>query len=705
MGLADCATEVADSEGACGLAPTPSRRVTVTDLGWVERVESALVDIDVLSLDIFDTALTRTLESPVDVFALTEARLVQLLGDEARGYAKSREDAERAARAAEVRVEDVRFDAIIDRLVTHKPELARHRKLIGEEEIRAEELVLRATPDVLAAYRRARELGCRIIFVSDMYHSTETLAKWLRKHGYDHWDELLVSGDIGLTKARGTIWSHIQDRIGPLDRILHIGDDSWSDEERPRQAGVNVLPYVAVRSERRFGAKLTPALLAHSFASRAEVIHPRPGGETKPAARHFFYGLGASFGSVVVGGFIRWLEQRAKALDVKHLYFCSRDGWLSHAAWLAAGLDRSGPSSSYLHISRQTLNLSAGYAESRNGRLSEELLSFLSGSWSAAPLATILGRCGLDGIDSIVASAKDEIGPLEAPLSRAEDVEKLKLILFRESRAVLDLLGPVHEATLAYLRQEGLSEDEHRALVDAGWHGSLQASIRQLMQSQGLRPRLSGFYYGLWPAARGRRLATGWMEGFVGSDYRTLSEQSGLHGVVDILEELFAAPHGTVVGYESGKGAAWSAVLSNRSEEMRQHDQAVVYFQQGVIETLREVFANGRSDCLRVENLTRDAAMAAIEQLGMAPTSLEIQHVGNLQHAADFDHSCFRPLLHLDERLALPEVADRISHSPWPAAIAKAIYQRSNPEDRPKVREAVLSRLAYLGERRLRSFH
>ncbi len=78
------------ADDAAGRAP---------DAAWLAAFSTALAAADVLSLDVFDTALTRLCDAPVDAFALAEARLVAEVGEAARGYAVARELAELDARA------------------------------------------------------------------------------------------------------------------------------------------------------------------------------------------------------------------------------------------------------------------------------------------------------------------------------------------------------------------------------------------------------------------------------------------------------------------------------------------------------------------------------------------------------------------------------------------------------------------------------
>jgi FMN phosphatase YigB (HAD superfamily) len=476
------------------------------DARWLAAFRTALAEADILSLDVFDTALTRLSDAPVDAFALAEARLVEEIGEDARGFAVARELAELDARAlAHSRGhEDITLDEILlaleRRLPAAKGRLARFRAA----EIAAEQELLVAVPEILDAVRLARETGREVVFVSDMYLSAADIAGFLSAPGYAAPLEVLVSSETRLSKAQGGQWRMLRERFGPAARVLHIGDDAWSDDASPRAAGLATLPITRARSPRRPGGPLAPAVLPFSRAARRAALAGADAAE--PAG--FMRAFGESWGAIVVGSFLRWLEERAIRLGIERVVFCARDGWLVQRAWEAAGCGaRTGIPSSYLHVSRRTLNLADAARPAPDGGLGTAALDTLCAS--RTPLGTQLDRAGLLGLEELVADVTAEFGSLEAK-PEWEELGRLQAILRRHGRAVLRRLQPMREATLAYLAQEGLDGRRH-GIVDIGWHGTLQAGLAGLIRDAGHAPALTGLYYGLWPAAQRRRPSpAGW---------------------------------------------------------------------------------------------------------------------------------------------------------------------------------------------------
>jgi hypothetical protein len=103
-----------------------------------------------------------------------------------------------------------------------------------------------------------------------------------------------------------------------------------------------------------------------------------------------------------------------------------------------------------------------------------------------------------------------------------------------------------YNATISYLRQEGLFDQQLTAIVDSGWSGSCQRSLRQLLESAGYRGQLVGFYFGL--IAEPKEPADG--------EYLACYFSKRSHLITRILfsfnlfECLLSAPHGMTTGYQ-----------------------------------------------------------------------------------------------------------------------------------------------------------
>ncbi len=678
------------------------------DEAFLARAMRRAADADLVSLDVFDTALTRLVDSPADLFAAIERVLGTRIGAAASGFAQAREDAERLARMEAHRrgTEEIGLDAIGDVLPALLPALGPHRALVRSTELEVEAELLVPVPDILALTRRLAGAGRRFVFVSDMYLPPCFIAERLRAGGYVGWDALHVSVDTGATKASGRQWAAVRARHPECLRILHIGDDHQADGEIPRRHGVDTLPYGRARSARRVGAVLRPALLPFSLAQRDAVLRARtvPDAVVDPDGPVFWTGLGQVLGGIVLAGFVRWLEAQLRRHRIERVYFCARDGWLIRQAWHAAGGPaRTGIRDTYLAVSRRPLNLARGWLASTPDRLDQGLLGFLAGSDGTVTVAGALARAGLAGEAALAAEMRGRFGSLDTRLVWPDGTGSFEQGLARHPAAVHAALRPEHAALSGYLRQQGFGSGRI-GLVDLGWHGNMQRALRTVVEADAGPIRLHGFYYGLWPPALGNRYAAGPAEAAFASDFQPVEDSGALRNAVPILEELHAAPHGTVLGYREEAGR-WAPVLADNPPERAQHERTAQPFGQGALETVAALFGTGRAGTLRLDDVTPDAVRAAIAAVFLSPDPAERAALGGLGHCATFDHATLEPIV--PDRPA-PEDGEALRVAlrdcGWQVGIAHRWLARAAPEHRQALAARLQQRLSALGPRTMRQF-
>ncbi|MGI4816153.1 MAG: hypothetical protein ACRYGG_22855, partial [Janthinobacterium lividum] len=306
------------------------------DEQFLNRVLSRVADIDVVALDIFDTALTRSVDSPADAFAEVERRLIREYGGPAIGFAAERENAERLARIHQLETcgaEEIRYQHIYAQLHVKNAQLADMWTRAAELELEVESSLVIAVPDILELTKRLLHLHKPFIFVSDMYLPAEFLARLLSRAGYSGWTHLYVSSETLATKASGRQWKIVESRYADLHRILHIGDDELRDHLVPSKYQIRTEPFKRARSEQRVGAALDVHVLPFSYAQRDVVLRSRATAERPIDESERWRNMGRTLGGIVLAGFMRWLEQRVLRHQIGKLYFCARDGWLLRRAW------------------------------------------------------------------------------------------------------------------------------------------------------------------------------------------------------------------------------------------------------------------------------------------------------------------------------------------------------------------------------------
>ena len=107
-----------------------------------------------------------------------------------------------------------------------------------------------------------------------------------------------------------------------------------------------------------------------------------------------------------------------------------------------------------------------------------------------------------------------------------------------------------YATAVGYFEQEGLFGTNHVAIVDTGWTGSMQRSLRQLLERAGHTPKITGFYFGMYVDAKEKK----------DGEYITwYFNQAGpaknkIMICNNLLESMLSAPHGMTVGYKLENG-------------------------------------------------------------------------------------------------------------------------------------------------------
>jgi FMN phosphatase YigB (HAD superfamily) len=87
--------------------------------------------------------------------------------------------------------------------------------------------------------------GLRLIYISDMYLTKDTIDKILDKCGYSEmFIRGFVSSEVGLLKRTGSIFPYVENEMG-AKILLHIGDNKEADYDKPSDLGISAIHWVS----------------------------------------------------------------------------------------------------------------------------------------------------------------------------------------------------------------------------------------------------------------------------------------------------------------------------------------------------------------------------------------------------------------------------------------------------------------------------
>jgi hypothetical protein len=194
---------------------------------------------------------------------------------------------------------------------------------------------------------------------------------------------------------------------------------------------------------------------------------------------------------------------------------------------------------------------------------------------------------------------------------------------------------PARERLVGYLRRQRFLDGGKVAVVDVGWHGTIQDNLTRAVRGEPGAPEVRGSYFGLY--GEGESLDR--KEGAVYDQRRAVSmtEMAPLH-FVQLFEEAARTDEGMTLDYQS-RGENFEAIIKNSGpdyEAERAAMPAIRALQAGVFEYVRHYAADAAAG--RAPSLAelRGVAQRRLERLIFFPSAEEVHALSALAHADDW---------------------------------------------------------------------
>lgn len=304
--------------------------------GVFMRKDSMKKNNDILySFDIFDTLITRRLADPCGIFTIMQYKLKEIenLSDFVKiNFFTIRKEAESFCRFSQMIIHntsEIKFDDIYD--------VIQYNYLISDSVIdNLKKLEIQTEIDNLIPIEKNINLlkklvaaNKKVVLISDMYHSSETLRKILS--GIDPVFKkipIYVSCEYAASKSDGKIFKIVkQEQLILYHNWVHFGDNQKADIDNPRQLGIktkylkphDLMPCERFLLNRRFTNMAIQSIIGASKLARLY----------KPDIKNNdVYDFGASFAGPILYNFVDWVINFALAKKVNTLYFIARDGYI-----------------------------------------------------------------------------------------------------------------------------------------------------------------------------------------------------------------------------------------------------------------------------------------------------------------------------------------------------------------------------------------
>jgi predicted HAD superfamily phosphohydrolase YqeG len=494
-------------------------------------------------------------------------------------------------------------------------------------EVAIERRTTEVAAPVAALVAEASSAGVRVVAVSDMYFSSAELAAILAAHGLSDVARVYTSSDEGVSKFTGRLFSRLLALEGVrANEVVHLGDNLFADVLSARAHGI-------------------PAIWTT----------PRPNSGPAAVRRQSRRDPRVELGERLVGPalvtFAHLTLQRSRRDGIGELAFVARDGDLlmrvmERVIGAAPLLDR--PRLRYVHLSRRSTVLSGA------GALRwPEIADVLASRATNAGLQTIIAGLGLNPEPLMPLIACHTNDPLDRPIHHPSADPVLRAVLADPDVAleVARQAAAQRERLRRYLAQERLIRGGNPVgLVDVGWRGTIQSSLKAAFGGDGTYDVRRGYYLGLWPDAvpqAPQDLDEKW--GALGDYRRGRSlHESAPWQLAFLFEAVCRASHGTVLGYRDEGGTALPVHARDGSPSRQRElldEAAREPIRQGVL-----AFAESREArriALAVVEARRARAVVQRKLLRAAffPTSAELAAIGALHHTEGAAEHWSAPLL------------------------------------------------------------
>ncbi|MFC5735398.1 HAD family hydrolase [Cytobacillus gottheilii] len=288
-------------------------------------------EYEVISIDIFDTLLFRTVKKPNDVFHLVglEALEKGLLrkGITPLQFKHLREMAQRKVKSEKLKTNhEYTIDDVYRTFHSNICDLNEVKAI----EIEKEKECTYINHSIYSFLRYLKQQRKKIVLLSDMYLNKNQIQSILEFHNFDFTliDEIIVSCDMNFSKATGTLYEYLLTKyeVRP-SKVLHIGDNFISDYKNALIKGINSIYYDINAIEHNNGLAFENIYLQNNLPE-LESFRKLVGNLTCNLSKKdkFYFNLGSTIIGPFLTIFIEWVMDVLEEEDIESIYPIMSEG-------------------------------------------------------------------------------------------------------------------------------------------------------------------------------------------------------------------------------------------------------------------------------------------------------------------------------------------------------------------------------------------
>lgn len=574
----------------------------------------------VLTIDFFDTMVTRAVAQPTHVFAVMEQRLIDEVGPQWRGFAQKRVQVEHDMRvkvAQSGSLRDITHAEII-RAIADEFNLAdADAEILRRMECNCEIDEARVVEFGRHVVDEARSRNMRVVIVSDNYMSSAHIARMARAAGYE-WvtaEDVIVSCEHSGMKQNGALWKHVPSMVGvSAQHIVHVGDSKIPDCDQPSRYGIRCHVDNRMSKWHRHPLNTCPDVLPFS---RLEASLRDDGVQTNDV----WFTLGSTLMALMVAGQVKDVISQVETRSIAGIHFAARDGWMAHHVWDAIRMTMPSdiPSSSYVSFSRSVI----GRANIRV--VTPEVAIRFIDDHEVLSVRRLNARFGCQ-MQSLV------------DIDKEIDAETARAIIIANSDNIVAASQALRARVVGHLREKGVLTPGHHIVVDLGWRGTTMADLADIVfeATDGLAT-IEGRFLGLyWDATMNRTRVP--LHGYAMDDLGPLDDNIRLLGALRLFELLITAPHGSVIDFFDENGG-YQPIFADSEFQSSAEAVHVPAAMKYAIEVAQRILMGQHSSGVSFTDITPQSVWAAMMQVGHTPRLEELHELRAQSHVSSVDHA------------------------------------------------------------------
>ena len=432
-----------------------------------------LIDYDVISFDIFDTAVFRKVEKPNDIFTMLAGEM------DMNDFLSVRKTAESITRNKKEKQEGSR-EVTLTEIYDYLGKFYGIAPQWMEREIELELSMSLQNPYIYEIYELLLKLGKTVVFMTDMYLPLSVIEKILDKNGYNVYDRIFLSNTYGLRKGDGTLQKVLLETY-PGKKIVHIGDNYEGDYTKSINAGLAAV----YNPDSHFIYREGNAEFENMAGSFYRAII-----QTKMNCglwdKDIYYSHGFRVGGILAVGYCQFINQIVKENKIDKILFCARDCNIIYRIYNQFFKNAD---AEYVNVSRYALyNITTErYLYDLSNRY---IIRYFRKYKDSKTIATILEECGFEYlIDKL---ENNNINRFAFPVS--VDEQRFREFILQCSDDIYDHNKKAREAAVKYFSRI-LGKAENILIVDIGWSGTCISALKYFLESN-IQKEISFHIYG-----------------------------------------------------------------------------------------------------------------------------------------------------------------------------------------------------------------